>query len=196
MPSKPSPSSRSSSAKTGKHDILMSIKPEHMTNIANRTKNHEYRRYLLPSTVQRIWFYTTAPLSRLEYVARVSRGKTRGEVPEDGGLGNAEFNAGMKVSKYAYEILELWKLREVITLKGAIERGYLKGAPQKYCWAPIELLQSCPLDRQEEVFRRDKDEKETESDQKATRHGQTPPFPPLPLKKSGKISDYLVSSNT
>ncbi|KAL5048225.1 hypothetical protein BDW71DRAFT_178163 [Aspergillus fruticulosus] len=173
----------------------MSIKPEHITNIANRTKNHEYRRYLLPATVQRIWFYTTAPLSRLEYVARVSHGKTRGEVPEDGGLGNVEFNAGLKVSKYGYEVLKLWRLREVITLKGAIERGYLRGAPQKYCWVPVELLQSCPLERQVEVFCRDQGKgmgkREREEDQEEEEEGKPTS---LSSKKSGTISDYLVPS--
>jgi hypothetical protein len=87
----------------------MSIKPTHMTNIALGTKNHEYRRYLLPSSVQRLWLYTTAPVSRIEYVAGISRGKTRGQVVEDGGLGNADFNAGRKASSYAYEILDLWR---------------------------------------------------------------------------------------
>ncbi|KAB8070202.1 hypothetical protein BDV29DRAFT_160707 [Aspergillus leporis] len=119
------------SVRTSKGDILMSIRPEHMNNIAAKSKNHEYRRYLLPSTVRHIWLYTTAPISRIEYVARVSHGKTPGEVPEDGGIGNADFNAGKKVSKYAYEILDLWRLNEPISLKHAIAKGFLKGPPQK-----------------------------------------------------------------
>ncbi|GFF41869.1 hypothetical protein IFM46972_06685 [Aspergillus udagawae] len=133
-------SSKMRATRTSKEDILMSIKPEHMSNIAAGRKNHEYRGYLLPSSVRRLWLYTTAPISRIEYVARISRGKTRGEVAEDGGIGNADFNAGRKVSKYAYEILELWKLREPISLASAISSGFLKGPPQKYCWAPVALL--------------------------------------------------------
>ncbi|KAJ5318635.1 hypothetical protein N7476_005055 [Penicillium atrosanguineum] len=77
-------------------DIFMSIKPEHMRNIASGAKNHEYRGYLLPSSVRRIWFYTTAPVKRLEYVARISAGKPPGTVPNDGGIGNADFNDGKK----------------------------------------------------------------------------------------------------
>ncbi|KAL2842643.1 hypothetical protein BJX68DRAFT_244620, partial [Aspergillus pseudodeflectus] len=91
-------STKKPTSQTSKQDILMSIKPTHMTNIALGKKNHEYRRYLLPSSVRRLWLYTTAPVSRIEYVARISRGKTRGQVPEDGGIGNADFNAGNKVS--------------------------------------------------------------------------------------------------
>ncbi|OAX81659.1 hypothetical protein ACJ72_04002 [Emergomyces africanus] len=131
--------------RTGNKDIFMSIKPEHISNIASRAKNHEYRRYLLPSSVRHIWFYTTAPFSRIEYVARISRGKVPGEVQEDGGLGNADFNAGKKLSKYGYEILDLWKLRQPISLKLAISKGFLKGAPQKYSWVPLAFLESYPI---------------------------------------------------
>ncbi|KAL3462790.1 hypothetical protein BJX64DRAFT_288001 [Aspergillus heterothallicus] len=148
--------------RTSKADILMSIKPEHMSNIARGAKNHEYRRYLLPATVKRVWLYTTAPASRIEYVARISRGKTPGEVPEDGGIGNAEFNAGLKESKFAYEILELWRLREPIRLKDAVARGFLKGAPQKYCWAPVALVEGFPLARQENVLAREESQARVE----------------------------------
>lgn len=139
-------------ARAGRTDIFMSIKPEHINNIATCAKNHEYRRYILPSSVRRIWFYTTAPFSRVEYVARISRCKIPGEVPEDGGIGNEDFNAGRKLSEYGYEILDLWKLKQPINLKLAISKGYMKGPPQKYCWVPLSLLESCPLDRQDHII--------------------------------------------
>ncbi|RAO73204.1 uncharacterized protein BHQ10_009216 [Talaromyces amestolkiae] len=139
-------------ARAGRADIFMSIKPEHINNIATRAKNHEYRRYILPSSVRRIWFYTTAPFSRVEYVARISRGKIPGEVPEDGGIGNEDFNAGRELSEYGYEILDLWKLKQPISLKLAVSKGYMKGPPQKYCRVPLSLLESCPLDRQDHII--------------------------------------------
>jgi predicted transcriptional regulator len=131
----------------------MSIKPEHMDNIAARHKNHEYRRYLLPPSVRHIWFYTSAPFSAIHYVACISNGKVPGQVPEDGGIGNEDFNAGKKLSKYGYEIQELWKLEQPISLQQAKLRGYLKGPPQKYCYVPQVLLESCPLEKQNNVFR-------------------------------------------
>ncbi|KAK2754394.1 hypothetical protein FQN54_007038 [Arachnomyces sp. PD_36] len=151
----------SAATKTSKADIFMSIKPEHINNISLRLKNHEYRRYLLPPTVRRIWFYTTAPLSRLEYVDRISHGKVPGEVQEDGGFGNADFNAGRKLSKYGYEILDLWKLNEGVSLREAVTREILKGPPQKYCWASLAFLESCPLDRQDHIFSREAQEEES-----------------------------------
>lgn len=130
-------------------DILMSIKPIHMSNIATCRKNHEYRKYLLPSSVHRIWFYTTAPVSSIQYVASVGRGRKPGEVPEDGGIGNEDFNAGRKESKFGYEIQRLWRLCEPISLAVAESNGYLKGPPQKYCWAPAALIEDCPLESQD-----------------------------------------------
>jgi predicted transcriptional regulator len=138
--------------KTSHADIFMSIKPEHIANIASRLKNHEYRRYLLPSSVRRIWFYTSSPISSIHYVARISSGKAPGQVPEDGGIGNKDFNAGKKVSKYGYEILELWKLERPISLQQAKAKGYLKGPPQKYCWVPQVAIENCPLDKQNNIF--------------------------------------------
>ncbi|GIJ92099.1 hypothetical protein Asppvi_011074 [Aspergillus pseudoviridinutans] len=185
---KPS-SSKTRPTRTSKEDILMSIKPEHMSNIAAGRKNHEYRGYLLPSTVRRLWLYTTAPISRIEYVARISRGKTRGEVAEDGGIGNEDFNAGRKVSKYAYEILELWKLREPISLASAISSGFLKGPPQKYCWAPVALLANYSLPRQDHLFCREVQENPHEGRDRSgpDMSGDTPG-----IVGRGKISDFFT----
>lgn len=119
-----------------------------MTNIASGIKNHEYRRYLLPSSVQYIWFYTSSPVSAIQYVARISRGKAPGEVLEDGGLGNEDFNAGKKMSKFGYEILALWKLERPITLDHAKSRGFLKGPPQKYTYVPKQVCREWELDTQ------------------------------------------------
>ncbi|KAB8241132.1 hypothetical protein BDV35DRAFT_385227 [Aspergillus flavus] len=116
--------------RTRRNDIFMSIKPEHMHNIATGRSSHLV----------------------LHVVTRISHGKVPGEVPENGGIGNEDFNAGEKVSKYGYEILDLWKLREGISLESAISKGFLKGAPQKYCWVPVALLESCPLDRQDHII--------------------------------------------
>eukprot|EP00171_Calliarthron_tuberculosum_P008886 IDg8886t1 len=130
----------------------MSIRAIHMQNIAQGIKNHEYRKYLLPKSVKRIWFYTSAPVSQVCYVALIGPGRQPGEVPEDGGLGNDDFNGGKKVSKYGYEIEKLWKLKCPISLAFARKRGYLKGPPQKYNWAPPMLIQDYPLKNKECVI--------------------------------------------
>lgn len=173
MPKEAKPSKHpAAKTPTSQTDIFMSIKPEHITNIASGRKNHEYRQYLLPPTIRRIWFYTTAPISAIHYVAQISRGKLPGHVPEDGGIGNEDFNAGKKVSKYGYEILKLWELQSpMISLSRAKEKGYLKGPPQKYCYVPEVVLQDWPLSEQKSVL---------------TREAEAPP-------EQNKISDFLAN---
>ena len=137
-------------------DIFMSIKPEHIAHIASGAKNHEFRRYLLPSSIRHIWFYTTAPISTIQYVARISHGKAPGTVPEDGGLGNADFNAGKKQSTFGYEILALWELAHPITLQQAKARGISKGPPQKYTFVSKQVCGQGVLETQARVIEREK----------------------------------------
>lgn len=126
-------------------DIMMSIKPEHIANIACGLKNHEYRKYNLPESVMRIWFYTTESVRSIEYVALIGRGRKPGEVPDDGGIGNADFNAGKKQSKFGFPILKLWKLSKPVGLDQAKRCGYLRAAPQKYNYAGAKFLNDYPI---------------------------------------------------
>lgn len=48
-------------------DAVLTIKPEFATLIAKREKNHEYRKYELRDTVERLWLYETAPTSAIRY---------------------------------------------------------------------------------------------------------------------------------
>ena len=173
MPKSARPGRKNGNSLVSYTNIFMSIKPEHMSNIASGAKNHEYRRYLLPSAVTHIWFYTSAPVSAVQYVARISHGKAPGEVPEDGGLGNADFNAGKKESKFGYEILALWKLGQPITLRRAIERGFLKGAPQKYTFVSKQMCAEWELGKQTRVIGMDDavDDKIQEVQDEAVKYG-------------------------
>ena len=49
-------------------DTILTIKPEFAQMIEKREKNHEYRKYELRDTVERLWLYETAPTSALTYV--------------------------------------------------------------------------------------------------------------------------------
>lgn len=61
----------------------MRIKDGHMRTIARGVKNSEYKTFSLPSTVERIWFYTLPRVSAFQYVAQIGPGKELGEVPEN-----------------------------------------------------------------------------------------------------------------
>jgi hypothetical protein len=128
--------------KETKADILISIKPIHMAHIVSRVKNHEFRKYLIPTSVTRMWLYTSSPTQRLQY-----------EIPDtDNHVGNEEFNFGDPESKYGYEILHLFELGQSLSLQELIEKRYLKGAPQKYQWVSEEMLNDIPLETMTMLF--------------------------------------------
>ncbi|KAK7210043.1 hypothetical protein V2G26_017221 [Clonostachys chloroleuca] len=133
-----------------RRDIIISIYPKHVANIVSRDKNHEFRNYLLPASVKRLWIYETSPLSSIRYIATISQGKRPGEICNPDGLENDEFDrVDLEGSaKYAYEILKLEQLPESYSLSDLKIKGWLKGAPQKYCFlkpAMREAASTLPL---------------------------------------------------
>lgn len=71
-------------------------------------------------------FVLRLPVSALEYVIRISPSLKPVGVPEDGGLGNEDLNAGLKFSNYGNAIQTLWKLKLPLTREAAREEGYVK----------------------------------------------------------------------
>jgi len=142
---------KDSKAPSVKTDIVLAIREEHMNNIAKGIKNHEYRKYLINKDIQRMWFYVTAPVSAVTYIAVISRGKAVGEVEDEVGLGNAEFNAGLKVSKFGYEIKELYKV--TVDLSSAnLKKEYSVAPPMRYTYIPQVLFDAVPWAEQEKVI--------------------------------------------
>lgn len=128
--------------RTVKTDIIIAIHPKHVLNIVSRVKDHEYRNYLIPSSVRRIWIYETSPTSAIKYVAQISPGKRPGQVTNPLGLLNTEFNEGKleHSSKYAYEILDLQAIPDPWTLQNLKDKGWLNGPPQKYCYVKESMI--------------------------------------------------------
>lgn len=93
-----------------------------MQQIIDGEKTYEFRKYRLPQTVERVWFYSTAPHSQIQYLYQIEPAVTRNEddtkLPEDG-LGSKEFNdfhRDWDLYDFAYKILSLYKLNEPVTL--------------------------------------------------------------------------------
>lgn len=84
--------------------------------------------------------YTISPTSALQYVAVIGPCKQLGEVTEDGGLGDVEFNNTSKRSEFGYKIRVLYRILKPITLTQAIQRGYMEVPPGKYAWASREMV--------------------------------------------------------
>ncbi|PGG95012.1 hypothetical protein AJ79_10319 [Helicocarpus griseus UAMH5409] len=127
-------------------DVILSIKPLHLGNIVSRQKNHEYRKYRLRDGVTRLWFYETgdggAGRASITHIAVIpaSIRHTPGFVPaEPFGIGNAEFNDGLKESKYGYPILELFELVQPVTLAEMKSRWGMGGAPMGWRYVERDL---------------------------------------------------------
>ncbi|KAH8832507.1 hypothetical protein DL96DRAFT_1417353, partial [Flagelloscypha sp. PMI_526] len=131
--------------------ILISIKPIHMNRISARTKNHEFRKYLIPNAVKRMWLYVSSPDQTLRYIATISHGKKPGEVEDEDGIGNADFNAGLKESGFAYEVKELYELQQPIPLKDMQDK-YGATFPQRYTYVLEAMIQDVVLDQQIRLF--------------------------------------------
>lgn len=55
------------------------------------------------------------------------------------GIGNAEFNAGLKESKYGYPVLELYELVHPVTLAEMKTRWGMGGAPMGWRYVGRDL---------------------------------------------------------
>ncbi|KAI8714962.1 hypothetical protein NCS52_01002800 [Fusarium sp. LHS14.1] len=114
-------------------------------NLNYGEKNHEYRKYRLKDGVVRLWLYETAGgggRASITHIASIpsSIRHEPGSVPtEPLGIGNAEFNAGLKQSKFGYPILELYELVNPVTLSEMKTRWAMGGAPMgwRYLEAPL-----------------------------------------------------------
>ncbi|KAI8635645.1 hypothetical protein F5Y19DRAFT_408607 [Xylariaceae sp. FL1651] len=121
-------------------DIMVSLHPEHIAKIVDRSKNHEFRAWKIPSQVSRIWVYITRPESQLKYMCLFGSPKTPGEIQDESGLGNKEFNQGKNAAKYAYEILQVYELNNPVSLDEMKRKGWVAGAPQKYTYIPPAVV--------------------------------------------------------
>ncbi|PNY26887.1 PUA-like domain protein, partial [Tolypocladium capitatum] len=131
-------------------DVLLAVQPVHLNNILTRQKNHEYRKYRLRDGVERLWLYETRGTrertgsAAITHIATIPPNvrHTPGTVPEEPfGMGNSEFNAGMKQSRYGYPIMELYELARPITLGEMKTAWGMGGAPMGWCYVKEPMWQ-------------------------------------------------------
>lgn len=120
------------------NDIVISLKPEFINLILKQEKNYEFRKYLPKKGVNKIWVYSKLPVARLEYLIIIDKIITYPEKILEPGLGNEEFNNGLKSTKYAYHIKHLYRMKEGINLK-VLKEKYNFIAPQSYFYLENNL---------------------------------------------------------
>jgi hypothetical protein len=79
-----------------------------------------------------------------------SHPKTPGQVQDPSGVGNDDFDNGLKKSEFGYPVLGLYKLRE--PLKAGKMREYGVSPPQGLVYAPKILVEGVPVGEMERLF--------------------------------------------
>lgn len=132
-------------------DIFLSIKPKFADLIASREKTYEFRRYKPKDTIKRIWLYVTSPNSELKYIAEVGNVvEYPTQIPEEG-VGNTDFNQGLKISKFAFPILHLDELVEGIPIT-ILRSRFNFNSPQSYIYTDtfpelVKYVKGCEMRR-------------------------------------------------
>ena len=77
--------------------------------------------------------------------------KAPGEVQDSSGFGNDDFDQGIMNAKFGYPILELWRLREPLTVAQLKERFGI-ALSQGWRYATQQLVDETPLQEMEKLF--------------------------------------------
>ncbi|KAI1781843.1 hypothetical protein LXA43DRAFT_1105218 [Ganoderma leucocontextum] len=95
-------------------NAILRILKKHMPHIISGHKNHEYRTYRLDEQVTRVWLYVDED-KEIQYVLTIGPPKVPGEVNDPEGLGNDDFDLGLKKSGFGYPIMALHMLPRALT---------------------------------------------------------------------------------
>ncbi|KAI6244504.1 hypothetical protein HI914_07378 [Erysiphe necator] len=124
--------------RTSESDIFISIDPQRVKEILNRVRDHETRKYKFPPLVNRVWLYERRPICAVKYMAEISSPKFPGEITNENGVGNKEFNSRKVASSWcAYKILQMYELSDPLTLDDLKSKEWLKKAPLPLKWTKI-----------------------------------------------------------
>lgn len=77
--------------------------------------------------------------------------KTVGQVCDPSGVGNDDFDAGLKKSKYGYPVLGLWKLKTPVTAH-MLKDKFGVSIPQSFCFGTQDLVDAEKVDDMEKIF--------------------------------------------
>ncbi|KAK4178429.1 hypothetical protein QBC36DRAFT_324958 [Triangularia setosa] len=118
---------------TDRSDIVISIDPDILKEIIEGRRDHEFREYKFPPQVLRLWTFATYPAEEVKYMAVIGPPKQPGEIDGESGYnGNAEFNRGETKFKFAYELVQVYRLNNPVPLEDMEEHGLGKGAPVRW----------------------------------------------------------------
>lgn len=159
-PQRTRPSSLAAGSNGHKTDIVLPMNQPYMGQIVSGVKTYEFRKYHISKAVKRVWFYVTAPESRITHICEIAEARTRktGDEPLPlDGLGNKEYNErhpDWNGYDFAYEILSVYELKEPIALEAMKRTHGFKGAPRGLVYATLGMIKDFPLKDQKTVIQR------------------------------------------
>lgn len=117
-------------------EILISIYPEYLKQIHEGKKNFEFRPFKFHNTSDNLimmWVYETRPVMMINTLLFVKNPilRLQDSVSGEYRLGKEEFIKNVENNRYAYEIIEAYKLKNPISLVDMKKFG-LYNAPQNY----------------------------------------------------------------
>ncbi len=115
------------------NEIIISLKPEFAELIKQRKKTHEFRKYKPNHNIKKLWIYVTKPVGALKYIAEVGKPIEYPEKIPEKGIGNLEFNKGLKKFRYAFPIRHFYELAEPIHLQ-SLKKDFGFTPPQSFAY--------------------------------------------------------------
>lgn len=115
------------------NDILISIFPKYLKEIYKKTKNFEFRPFVLNDEYINIWVYETRPIKQLNTFLVVKKPVTdlSNSISKHYGLGDEKFEENIKNGRVGYEIISVQRINTPLTLEELKILG-LYNAPQNY----------------------------------------------------------------
>lgn len=114
-------------------EIFLSIKPKFVNLIFSKEKNHEFRKRKPKCKINKMWIYTSSPISELQFLAEVDEPIVYPDKISINGYGNSDFNKGLKKSKFAFPIKRLFKLDKPLPLN-ILKEDYNFTPPQNFVY--------------------------------------------------------------
>jgi hypothetical protein len=81
------------------------------------------------------------------HVIETTLPKTPGQVCDPSGIGNDDFDNGLKKSKYGYPVIGMYRLKT--PLKPSAMEQYGVSPPQSYMFVPKKMYDGMPLDSED-----------------------------------------------
>lgn len=113
--------------------LFISIHPEYCTLLSEGKKVHEFRSVKPKRQTDFLWIYESSPSSALTYIARTANPVEFPDQVEVRGDGDARFNKGGTKYRFAFPILELWRLEEPLPF-AYLKEHFRFHAPQSYAY--------------------------------------------------------------